>query len=84
MKVEQLSCALGAEIKGVSLAETVTNDDLFGNINDLLLKHKVLFLRDQDITDKEHAGFACRFGDLEDHPLTSSVEGEPGIMWRTT
>ncbi len=85
MKVEQLTCALGAELKGVSLAEAITNDDLFSNISDLLLKHKVLFVRDQDLSDKEHAAFARRFGDLEDHPLTSSVEGEPGIMhiWKT-
>jgi taurine dioxygenase len=85
MKVERLTCALGAELKDVSLAEAARNADLFAEIKQLLLEHKVLFVRDQDITDKEHADFARRFGPLEDHPLTSSAEGEPGIIhiWKT-
>lgn len=80
MKVEPLTCALGAELKNVRLAEAVTNDDLFGEIKQALLTHKVLFVRDQDMTDAEHAGVARRFGPLEDHPLTKSVDGEPGII----
>ena len=85
MKVEQLTCALGAELKGVSLKEAAKNADLAGEIKQLLLKHKVLFLRDQDITDAEHGAFARHFGELEDHPLAESAEGEPGIIhiWKT-
>ena len=85
MKVEQLTCALGAEIKGIRLAEAATNADLAGEINALLLEHKVLFLRDQDMTDAEHAGVARQFGELEDHPLANSAEGEPGIIhiWKS-
>jgi len=85
MKVLPLTCALGAELKNVSLAEATRDDGLFAEIKALLLEYKVLFLRDQDISDAEHAGFARRFGVLEDHPLTSSVEGEPGIIhiWKT-
>jgi len=60
MKVELLTCALGAEISGIRLAEADSNDDLAGAINDLLLKHKVLFFRDQEMTDAEHAGVARR------------------------
>ena len=85
MKVEQLTCALGAELMNVKLTEAISNDDLFGEMKDLLLKHKVLFLRDQAISDKEHAAFARRFGDLEDHPLAASADTEPGIIhiWKT-
>jgi taurine dioxygenase len=85
MKVLPLTCALGAELQGVSLAEASRNDDLAGNIKELLLQYKVLFARDQQMSDAEHAAFARKFGDLEDHPLTSSVEGEPGIIhiWKT-
>ena len=85
MKVEQLTCALGAELMNVKLTEAISNDDLFGEMQDLLLKHKVLFLRDQAISDKEHAAFARRFGDLEDHPLAASADTEPGIIhiWKT-
>lgn len=85
MKVEQLTCALGAEIKDIRLAEAATNADLAGEINALLLKHKVLFIRDQEMTDAEHAGIARQFGELEDHPLANSAEGEPGIIqiWKS-
>ena len=85
MKIEQLTCALGAELKNVQVAEAINNDDLFGEIKQALLKHKVLFLRDQDLTDVTHAAFARRFGDLEDHPLTTSADTEPGIIhiWKT-
>jgi taurine dioxygenase len=85
MRIEPLTCALGAELFDVSLAEAATNDDLFGTIEAALLEHKVLFARGQDITDAEHAGFARRFGQLEDHPLTSSVDTEPGIIhiWKS-
>jgi taurine dioxygenase len=85
VKVERLTCALGAELKGVSLAEASRDDGLFAEIKQLLLDHKVLFARDQVMTDKEHADFARRFGPLEDHPLTSSADGEPGIIhiWKT-
>lgn len=80
MKVEQLTCAIGAELSDVSLAEAAVNADLFGEIRELLLRHKVLFVRDQHISDAEHAAFASCFGELEDHPLAKSVDDEPGII----
>lgn len=85
MKVELLTCALGAQISDMTLAEAATNDDMAGEINALLLKHKVLFFRDQEMTDAQHAGVARRFGELEDHPLAASTEGEPGIIqiWKS-
>lgn len=85
MKIEQLTCAIGAELKNVQVTEAITNDDLFGEIKQALLKHKVLFLRDQKLDDKQHGAFARRFGDLEDHPLASSADVEPGIIhiWKS-
>ncbi len=46
----------------------------------LLLKHKVLFLRDQDISRAEHVAFARRFGQLEDHPMVGSDPDHPGLV----
>ncbi len=85
MKVIPLTCALGAELQGVNLAEAGRNADLAGEINELLLKHKVLFARDQEMSDAEHAALARIFGDLEDHPLASSTDKEPGIIqiWKS-
>ena len=80
MKIEKLTTHIGAELSGVSLAEAATNDDLFGEINRALLGHKVLFLRDQDISKAEHVAFAKRFGELEDHPVAGSDPDHPGLV----
>ncbi|WP_044874358.1 TauD/TfdA family dioxygenase [Pseudomonas sp. LFM046] len=80
MKVEQLTCAIGAEISGVNLGDAARSDDLFAEIRQLLLTHKVLFLRDQDISRAEHVAFARRFGELEDHPVAGSDPEHPGLV----
>ena len=80
MKVEQLSCALGAELTGVSLADAARDDGLFAAIQAELLRHKVLFLRDQDISRADHVAFARRFGELEDHPVAGSDPEHPGLV----
>ena len=80
MRVEQLTCALGAELSGVSLADAARDDALFAEIRALLIKHKVLFLRDQDISRAEHVAFARRFGELEDHPVAGSDPEHPGLV----
>ena len=58
MQVEQLTCSIGAELIGVNLADAVHDDGLFAEIRAQLLKHRVLFLRDQDISRAEHVAFA--------------------------
>ena len=65
MEVKLLSGALGAEIKGIDLKDT--SDKNFNKINDLLLEHKVIFFRDQKITEEEHMALAEKFGPLETH-----------------
>ncbi len=56
------------------------DDDLFAEIRALLLKHKVLFLRDQQFSRAEHVAFARRFGELEDHPVAGSDPDHPGLV----
>ncbi len=80
IRVEPLTCAIGAELSGVSLGDASRDDGLFAQIKELLLKHKVLFLRDQDITRAEHVAFARRFGELEDHPVAGSDPEHPGLV----
>ncbi|MGF6603563.1 taurine dioxygenase [Paraburkholderia sp. GAS448] len=80
MRVEQLTNAIGAELVGVKLADAIHDDGLFAEIRANLLKHRVLFLRDQDITRAEHVGFARRFGELEDHPVAGSDPEHPGLV----
>ena len=79
-KVEPVATALGAEISNISLANAVEDDDLFAEIRALMLKHKVLFLRDQDITPAVHVAFARRFGELETHPVVPSHPDFPELL----
>jgi len=80
LKVEPLTCAIGAEIGSVNLGVASRDPDLVAEIRALLLRHRVLFFRDQDITRAEHVAFARHFGDLEDHPVAGSDPDNPGLV----
>ena len=80
LRVEPLTCAIGAEISGVHLGAAARDDGLFAEVRALLLHHKVLFLRDQDISRAEHVAFARRFGELEGHPVAGSDPDHPGLV----
>ena len=56
------------------------DDDQFTELQALLLRHKVLFFRDQDMTRGEHVALAERFGPLEDHPVAGSDPDHPGLV----
>jgi len=83
MKIEQLTCAVGAELIDVNLGDAVRDDGLFNEIYAALLKHKVLFLRDQTL-DKlsriDHMKFAQRLGELETHPMAPNHPEAPGLV----
>ncbi len=80
MQIEQLTCHIGAELIGVNLADAIHDDGLFSEIRTQLLKHRVLFLRDQALTGAEHVAFAKRFGELEDHPVLGNNPENPGLV----
>jgi len=80
MRIEKLTCHIGAEISGIDLGDAARSDDLFAEIRAALLEHKVLFLRDQDIARADHVAFASRFGALEDHPVVGSDPEHPGLV----
>ncbi len=80
IRVEPLTCAIGAELSNVNLGVASRSPELVAEIRALLLKHKVLFFRDQDISRAEHVAFARHFGDLEDHPVAGSDPENPGLV----
>jgi taurine dioxygenase len=80
IKVEPLTCAIGAELTNIDLGAASRDPGLVAEIRALLLKHKVLFFRDQDITRAEHVAFARHFGELEDHPVAGSDPENPGLV----
>ena len=60
-----MSGALGAEVSGMNLKDSSLEN--WEKINKLLLEHKVLFFRNQNITAEEQINLAKRFGPLERH-----------------
>ena len=80
MTVSRLTASIGAVVSGVGLGEVARSDELFAELKSLLLAHKVLFFRDQDITRAEHVQLARRFGPLEDHPVVPSDPDHPGLV----
>lgn len=80
LRAEPLTCTIGAELTDLQLSAAVRDDDLFAGLRELLLRHKVLFLRDQDLSRADHVALAQRFGELEDHPVLGSDPDHPGLV----
>ena len=80
IEVHRLTSFIGAELRNVSLADAANDPVVFGQINDLLLRHKVLFFRDQPISRADHVRLAERFGPLEGHPVAGSDPEHPGLV----
>ena len=78
--VQTLTCAIGAELTNVNLGAASRDPGMLAEIRALLLKHRVLFFRDQNITRAEHVAFARHFGELEDHPVMGSDPNNPGLV----
>ena len=74
-----LTSRIGAEINGVNLREELS-DETIAEIRTALLTYKVIFFRDQDITEEQHIAFARRFGDLEVHPMTREDQPYPEVF----
>jgi taurine dioxygenase len=79
VEVTPIGPLLGAEVSGVDLRHPLPQADV-AVIHAALLKHKVLFFRDQDISYEDHVRFGRYFGELEGHPVTAHVEGFPEIL----
>tara|TARA_X000001036_G_scaffold418703_1_gene437797 strand:- start:198 stop:1025 length:828 start_codon:yes stop_codon:yes gene_type:complete len=78
MEINLISGALGAEVSGMNLKDSSLEN--WEKINKLLLEHKVLFFRNQNITAEEQINLAKRFGPLERHVYVKGREEYPEII----
>jgi taurine dioxygenase len=78
IRVEPVTGSIGAEVSGLDLREL--DDDLIAEITDAWMAHKVLFFRDQDLSQDQHIAYGRAFGELEVHPFTSNVSEHPEII----
>ena len=76
--VSPLTPAIGAEIGNVDLGQ-VTDQEII-DIRAALLKHKVVFFREQTLSQAQHIGLARGFGELEIHPATPSPQSNPEVL----
>ena len=77
--VERHTPTIGAEIRGVDLRAPL-DDETYAALRRALLKFKVLFFRDQDISPAQHVAVAKRFGDLEIHPAFPHHAEHPELV----
>ncbi|GAA6153354.1 taurine dioxygenase [Pseudoteredinibacter isoporae] len=78
ISVKPLAAALGAEISGIDLTQTLSENTL-KTLDELLVKHQVIFFRDQDIEPAQHKALAEAFGPLQSHPAYDTVPDFPEI-----
>jgi taurine dioxygenase len=55
-------------------------DQEITDIRAALLKHKVVFFREQTLSQAQHIGLARGFGKLEIHPATPSSQSNPEVL----
>ena len=78
--VQAHSPNLGAEIRGIQLADGVS-DEQFKEIQQAFHAHQVVFFKDQaEIPPQSHIDFAKRFGALHAHPAAPTMAGHPEIF----
>ncbi|MEL7196865.1 MAG: TauD/TfdA family dioxygenase [Pseudomonadota bacterium] len=79
LQIHPMTPAIGAEILGVDLAAPDIGRSIPA-IRSALLKHGVIFFRDQDLSQEQHIAFARHFGELEIHPATPKDQDKPEIL----
>jgi taurine dioxygenase len=72
-QVERLGPRLGAEIHGLDLKQPM-NPETFRALEAALIEHKVVMLRDQNLTTEQHVRMSRLFGELEVHPMRPQGE----------
>ncbi len=71
---------LGAEIRGVTLADGVSAEQ-FEEIRGAFLDHQVLFFKEQqEVPAQRHIDFGRMFGELHTHPAAPAMTGFPEIF----
>ncbi|SAK80416.1 taurine dioxygenase [Caballeronia pedi] len=76
--VERATPAIGAYVGGIDLRDPL-DEPAYLALRRLLIRYKVLFFRDQDITPAQHVALAQRFGELEVHPVFAHHPDHPEL-----
>jgi len=77
IEARPLAAAMGAEICGVQAAHL--SDAQFNEIRVALFRHKMIYLRGQQLTHAQHEAFSLRFGAFAEDAYTSGVPGHRNV-----
>lgn len=78
IRVAPLTPTIGAEIFGIDLSREMSVRQ-FDEVHAALMRHLVIFFRDQHLGVDQHKAFGRRFGELDIHP-TTRMAGHPEII----
>lgn len=78
LSISPIKSTIGAVIDGVDLNQL--NDDTLQQIKDALLKHQVIFFRNQDLQTNAQVQLARSFGSLHIHPVFPTVPDVPEVI----
>lgn len=79
IEVKPYGGACGAEIFGVDISSSISNDAI-SEIKLAFLDHLVIFFRNQTIGPQGLKAFGKHFGSFHIHPFVGSLENHPEIM----
>jgi Probable taurine catabolism dioxygenase len=77
--VRPMTNRIGAEIFGVDLRQPLGNQ-VYGEIHDALMKHLVVFFRDQPIDHDAHKELGRAFGKLHMHSAVKGLDDHPEVV----
>jgi taurine dioxygenase len=79
MKIKRIAGALGAEIIGLDLTQSLSSD-LTKEIREVFLKNSVIFLRHQPLTSQQFMNFAAAMGEPIQYPFVKGFDDFPQII----
>ena len=78
--IKPLTSVIGAEVEGLDLRRPL-DAETAAELESELVRWKVLFLRDQDISFEQHLAFAKHFGEpTAAHPVQKADPETPELM----
>jgi taurine dioxygenase len=79
LSITPLGPYIGAQVSGVDITRPLS-DNQFEQLYHAVLRHQVVFLREQNITPEQQRDLALRFGDLHIHPVYPHAPGVDEII----
>jgi taurine dioxygenase len=79
LSVRQSTSVIGAEVRGVDLSSFLSEETV-GALRQLLLAHKVLFFRDQTMSEEDQLRFARSFGEIDIPLFRTTSSRSPEVL----